>query len=47
VVAAEFLRRLGATAGSTPDENGFTYGLLFEQERNRTRAADRAATAMS
>jgi CHAD domain-containing protein len=47
VVAAEFLRRLGAAAGSTAGENGFTFGLLFEQERNRTRAADRAAIAMS
>jgi CHAD domain-containing protein len=45
VVAAELLLRLGRTAGSTADENGFTFGLLFEQERERSRAADRAAIA--
>jgi CHAD domain-containing protein len=27
------LRRLGAKAGTTPDENGFTFGILLEQER--------------
>lgn len=44
VLAAEFLLQLGRTAGTTSGENGFTFGLLFEQERERTRAADRAAT---
>jgi CHAD domain-containing protein len=35
IVAAAFLRRLGATAGTTPDENGFTYGLLLGRELQR------------
>ena len=45
VVAAEFLRHQGALAGTTAGENGFTFGLLFEQERARTRDADRAVIA--
>ena len=32
VVSADVLRRLGATAGSTSGENGFTYGVLLAQE---------------
>lgn len=32
VMAAEFLRRLGATEGTTPGHNGFTYGLLMANE---------------
>ncbi len=32
VVSADVLRRLGATAGSTAGENGFTYGVLVAQE---------------
>lgn len=36
VVAGEFLRALGAAAGSTTGENGFTYGLLL------ARLADKA-----
>jgi CHAD domain-containing protein len=32
VVAADFLRRVGAVAGTTPGENGFTFGLLYERE---------------
>jgi CHAD domain-containing protein len=43
VVAAEFLRRLGLVAGTTEGENGFTFGLLFEQERTRMRDSDRTA----
>jgi CHAD domain-containing protein len=39
VVAAEFLRRLGAAAGST-GENGFTYGVLYERELAKVRAID-------
>jgi CHAD domain-containing protein len=34
VVAAEFLRRVGAAAIAA-GENGFTYGLLYERERSR------------
>lgn len=32
VVAKEVLRRLGATAGATPAENGFTFGILYGRE---------------
>jgi CHAD domain-containing protein len=32
VVSVDLLRRLGATAGSTESENGFTYGVLLAQE---------------
>jgi CHAD domain-containing protein len=39
VVAAAFLRRLGAAAG-TAGENGFTFGLMYERERRRARSAD-------
>lgn len=39
VIAAEILRTLGARAGTTAGENGFTFGLLFERER---RAAEMA-----
>ncbi|WP_375474674.1 CHAD domain-containing protein [uncultured Jatrophihabitans sp.] len=35
VVAASFLRRLGAAAGVAPGENGFTFGLLYQRERTR------------
>jgi CHAD domain-containing protein len=38
VVGAKTLRRLGATAGSTEGENGFTYGLLLAQEWEVQRA---------
>jgi CHAD domain-containing protein len=32
VIATQFLRRLGAVAGTTPGENGFTYGLLLGRQ---------------
>jgi CHAD domain-containing protein len=32
VVSADGLRKLGAAAGSTAGENGFTYGVLLAQE---------------
>lgn len=32
MMAADFLRRLGAADGSTPGHNGFTYGLLMANE---------------
>jgi hypothetical protein len=35
VIAAGFLRRVGAAAGTTPGENGFTYGLLLGLELRR------------
>jgi len=41
VVAAGFLRRLGARAGTRPGHNGFTYGLLMarvEEQAARIRA---------
>lgn len=40
IVAAQFLRRVGAAAGTAPGENGFTYGLLYERELTRARAID-------
>lgn len=39
IVAAEFLRRLGAAAGAA-GENGFTYGLLYERELARAHTID-------
>jgi len=39
VIAAEFLLRAGRAAGTTPGENGFTFGLLYQRERD---AAERA-----
>lgn len=33
VVATDVLRRLAVTAGTTPGENGFTYGLLYAREQ--------------
>lgn len=38
-VAAKLLRQLGAAAGITDGENGFTFGLLFEREQERAAAA--------
>jgi CHAD domain-containing protein len=38
VVSAETLRRLGTKAGSTPGENGFSYGVLLAQEWDVQRA---------
>jgi CHAD domain-containing protein len=37
VMAAAFLRRVGAAAGTTPGENGFTFGILFERLAARGR----------
>lgn len=47
LVAAKFLRRLGAAAGTRPAENGFTYGLLFAHEQQATAAAQRRARTIS
>lgn len=38
LVSAELLRRLGSIAGSTPGENGFSYGVLYQRQLQR--AAD-------
>lgn len=37
VVSAEFLRVVGAQAGSTTGQNGFTYGLLYARELDSRR----------
>jgi CHAD domain-containing protein len=39
VVAAEFLRRMGAAAGAA-GENGFTYGLLYARELSRAQSVN-------
>jgi CHAD domain-containing protein len=39
VVASATLRRLALTAGTTPGENGFTYGLLYAREQQAAQAA--------
>ena len=35
IIAGELLQWMGATAGSRPGENGFTFGLLYAAERQR------------
>jgi CHAD domain-containing protein len=35
IVTAELLHRLGMIAGTTPGENGFTFGMLYEREMAR------------
>jgi CHAD domain-containing protein len=44
VVAADTLRRLGVLAGTTADENGFTFGLLYAAE---TQAAQHARAGVA
>ena len=41
VVASATLLRLARTAGTTAEENGFTYGLLFAREQQAAEAARR------
>jgi len=41
VVASATLRRLALTAGTTPGENGFTYGLLYAREQQAAETARR------
>jgi CHAD domain-containing protein len=41
VVASATLRRLVLTAGTTPGENGFTYGLLYAREQQAAETARR------
>jgi CHAD domain-containing protein len=38
-VSADLLRRLAAKAGTTPGENGFTFGVLYEQEHQNARTS--------
>lgn len=45
LVSAELLRRLGSIAGTTPGENGFSYGVLCQRQLQR--AADLRAQAAS
>jgi len=42
VVSAEFLRRLGAAAGTSGEQNGFTYGILLAAEWQRATDIRRA-----
>lgn len=44
VVAADLLRRLAAGTAKNPDENGFTYGLLYAREIQRRDETRRQAT---
>ena len=39
VVASTVLRKLAITAGTTPGENGFTYGLLYAREQQAAETA--------
>jgi hypothetical protein len=39
VVASAALRRLALTAGTTPGENGFTYGVLYAREQQAAESA--------
>jgi CHAD domain-containing protein len=44
LVGAQLLRRLGSAAGTTADENGFTFGLLYQRQLHRAaELRDRAA----
>jgi CHAD domain-containing protein len=45
IVASEFLLRLGATAGTRPGENGFTYGVLYAYEQQRAESPRLAAAS--
>ncbi|UOT03904.1 CYTH and CHAD domain-containing protein [Rhodococcus opacus] len=47
VVAAETLRTLGARAGTTPGENGFTFGLLYGLELQNARQAREDAARLA
>jgi CHAD domain-containing protein len=47
VVAADLLRRLAAATSKNPNENGFTYGLLFAQEQRRAEHSRQLARTWS
>ncbi len=38
-ISCALIRRVGAQAGTTGGENGFAFGVLYEQERRRASAA--------
>jgi CHAD domain-containing protein len=46
IVASEFLRRIGAVAGTSPGENGFTFGLLYAAEVEAGRVSSIAAARL-
>ncbi|ORV89444.1 CHAD domain-containing protein [Mycolicibacterium iranicum] len=46
VVARTMLRQLGAAAGTTPGENGFTFGLLYAREEQLARQCRQAVAAL-
>lgn len=46
VVARTMLRQLGAAAGTTPGENGFTFGLLYAREEELARQCRQAVAAL-
>lgn len=46
VVASNALRRFALTAGTTPGENGFTYGLLYAREQQIAEAARNQASGL-
>jgi CHAD domain-containing protein len=43
MVAADIVKRLAVVAGTTPGENGFTFGLLYAAERDAARTARQQA----
>lgn len=46
IVAIDVLRRLALAAGTTPGENGFTFGLLYAREEALTKDSREAARAL-
>ena len=46
VVARTMLRQMGAAAGTTPDENGFTFGLLYAREEQLARQCRKNAATL-
>jgi CHAD domain-containing protein len=47
VVSTEFLWRTATAAGTTRDENGFTYGLLYANEMHATERARQSVAAVA
>ena len=46
VVARQVLRRMGTVAGTAPDENGFTFGVLYARERRIAQDTRRAVSTL-
>ena len=46
VVAREVLRRMGAATGANPEENGFTFGLLYAREQRIAEETRQQADAL-